>query len=130
MRKLNPQHLTRTSEELRKLGSTPAEISRILRIDSETARRWLAGDALPSLGGLEILYRAGVDIMYIITGVRVTQDIPRSCETCAHYCDGFYDVCESHDYDCGSCPNNDTCRTCQRFSNWHWRFQPLNTYRE
>lgn len=130
MRKNNIQHHDRVTEELRKISDSPAELARILRIDSESARRWLCGESLPSLGGLEIMYRAGLDIMYIVTGIRMLQDIPHTCETCAHYCDGFQGICETYDYDCARCPNNDTCRTCQRFSNWHWRFQPLNKHRE
>lgn len=124
MRKNNIQHYNRVTEELRKISPVPAELARILRIDAESARRWLVGESLPSLGGLEILYTAGVDIMYIVTGIRMLQDIPHTCETCAHYCDGYTDVCMDHDFDCCSCPNNATCRTCQRFSNWHWRFSP------
>lgn len=125
MRKNNIQHYNRVTEELLKLSDSPAELARILRIDAESARRWLAGESLPSLGGLEIMYNAGVDIMYIVTGIRMLQDIPHTCETCRHYCDGFQDICHTHDYDCAECPNNATCRTCQRFSNWHWRHIPV-----
>lgn len=123
MRKNNADHYRRVQEELRKLSNSPAELARTLRIDSESARRWLSGESLPSLGGLEIMHRAGLDILYVVTGTRILPDIPHTCETCAHYCDGFQDVCETYDYDCARCPNNDTCRTCRHGSNWRWRRQ-------
>lgn len=134
MRKNNIHHYNRVMEELHRISDSPAELARILRIDAESARRWLTGESLPSLGGLEIMYRAGIDIFYVVTGVRMLQDIPHTCETCAHYCDGYQDICHANDYDCAQCPNNDTCRTCRDYRNWQWRHQPgfdrANTIRE
>ena len=124
MRKNNIQHYHRVRDELLRLSDSPAELARILRIDAESARRWLLGESLPSLGGLEIMYNAGLDILYVVTGVRALQDIPHTCETCAHYCDGYTDICRANNFDCARCPNNDTCRTCRDYNHWHWRYQP------
>lgn len=117
----------RVHDELLRLSDSPAELGRRLGVGSECARRWLAGESLPSLVYLNILHNAGLDIMYIVTGERndtlelALQDIPHTCETCGHYCDGFHEICKIYDYDCALCHNNDTCRTCRRASNWQWR---------
>lgn len=63
---------TRAVEELKKLGDTPAEISKLIGCgSSETlVRHWINEECVPSHFYLKRLYELGCDILYIITGVR------------------------------------------------------------
>ena len=119
----------RTREELYALGLGPSEIARKVGCSTCIASGWMCGDNLPSTAFLGPLHDIGVDVLYIITGKRVwdqvdywmdtaLKDIPTICETCAYFHDCELDEC---DMVCSNCEKASVCRSCQHSSNWLWR---------
>lgn len=119
----------RTQEELFALNMGASEIARNVGCSACIASGWLNGEYLPSTAFLGGLHDLGVDIIYILTGKRIwdqvnywmdtaLRDIPTICETCAYFHDCELDDC---DLNCSSCDSAIHCRTCKHSSNWQWR---------
>lgn len=70
MRRMDCEMRARTAEELRKLGDTSWEISKIVGCSETLVRYWLNEEGVPSHFYLKKLYELGCDILYIIVGVR------------------------------------------------------------
>ena len=70
MRRMDCEMRARTAEELRKLGNTSWEISKIVGCSETLVRYWLNEEGVPSHFYLKKLYELGCDILYIIVGVR------------------------------------------------------------
>lgn len=114
MREIDLAMRERTAQELRKLGGNHIVIAERANLQSNQVQLWLNGDATPSAGSLRKLHYAGLDVLYILTGERLLSDIPRLCDTCAHYC---HHECEDECRDCG---RSHICRTCHSYANWYW----------
>lgn len=70
MRRMDCEMRARTAEELRKLGDTSWEISKIVGCSETLVRYWLNEEGVPSHFYLKKLYELGCDILYIIVGIR------------------------------------------------------------
>lgn len=111
----------RLAGELVQLGVSYREIAKIIGISHAQVANYFAWKETPTRPTLLKMHRAGIDILYILTGHRLLVDIHHDCTTCGHYCDGDSPVCEKYDYDCQRCPKSKVCRECRNNSNWRWR---------
>lgn len=112
---------SRVTEELEKFGGSRREIAQVIGISRMQVINYFAWRETPTRQTLLKMHRAGVDILYILTGHRLLCDITHDCTTCGHYCDGYTAICEDHDYDCQTCDRSKMCRECRNNSNWRWR---------
>ena len=60
----------RLAEEICKLGDSNAAIARQIGCDRRIVSDWFCGRNIPSAFHLKSLYFAGVDIIYVLTGIR------------------------------------------------------------
>lgn len=111
----------RLAGELVQLGVSYRGISKVIGISHTQVANYLAWKETPTHQTLLKMHRAGIDILYILTGQRLLCDINHDCTTCGHYCDGYTAICEVHDYDCQTCERSQMCRECRDNNNWRWR---------
>lgn len=129
MARADESFYNRTQEELLALGLGPADIARQIGCSACMASNWMNGESLPGTVYMGALHNLGVDVLYILTGKRIwdqvdywmdtaLKDIPTICSTCAYFHDCELDEC---DMNCSGCEKAIVCRTCQHQSNWLWR---------
>lgn len=70
MRKGDPKIQERLCEELWGLGGTYAEMARKIGCHQNTIGMWVNRECLPSAYHFANFHRAGMDIIYILTGER------------------------------------------------------------
>lgn len=70
MRKVDPKMHDRLVEELWKVGNTYKEIANKIGCHDRTIYSWITQDYIPSAYHFANFYRAGMDIIYILTGER------------------------------------------------------------
>lgn len=126
MRNTNLAMRSRCLEELKKIAPDHVTLARRYGFQTNQTRLWWYEENIPSAPSLAKLHTLGVDIYYIITGERFTDEIAHICDTCTHYCDVMDDRCEKYDYDCRRCnhPSVTICRNCHDYSLWRWRGFP------
>ena len=70
MRRVDPNMHDRVVEELWKLGDTNVIIAEKLGCNYQTVTQWLNQTYIPSAYHFANFHRAGMDIIYILTGER------------------------------------------------------------
>ena len=70
MRKVDPEMRKRLVEELWKLDGTYAEIAERIGCNKTTIGLWINSDCMPSAYHFANFHRAGMDVIYILTGER------------------------------------------------------------
>lgn len=70
MRKTDPKMHDRLCEELWNLGNTQAEMAAKIGCNPATIYQWLTNGYTPSAYHFANFHRAGMDIIYILTGER------------------------------------------------------------
>lgn len=70
MRKIDPLMHGRLCEELWKLGNSYVEIAAKIGCHYTTIYQWITNDYIPSGYHFANFHRAGMDIIYILTGER------------------------------------------------------------
>lgn len=70
MRRVDPEMHSRLAEELWKLGNTHKEIAEKIGCHQCTIYSWLTDSYIPSAYHFANFHKAGMDIIYILTGER------------------------------------------------------------